>query len=329
MELISNEISRSTRYTIPFNVNFDSLLEKYGDQGYYKLYFKHNFTISLEDGTNYPGYIIIFHNKTPVLGFTLIIENEEIKNANLNVDFQLTVNEESHLSKSRVGEILIYSDESNQNVGNVYGIRHILENVNELKSIKGKMTFRIETKSSFHKEFVLNLGLNLSTPCGKEDFTIICKDQKIKFEKQLLVNVSAAFRGMLESPWSEESKNGYVEIKDVKPETILAFKNLLLNSHVFKKEDLTIDMMIFADRFIINALFDLCVKFIDSFDVNDENIFETIQALCLIEKDSFLDKAVLLLKKNYGALKQDPRWEEFAKKNPICVLKMLELSVEK
>ena len=327
MELISNEISRSTRYTIPFNVNFDSLLEKYGDQGYYKLYIKHNFTIFLEDGTNYPGYIIIFHNKTPVLGFTLIIENEEIKNANLNVDFQLTVNEESHLSKSRVGEILIYSDESNQNVGNVYGIRHILENVNELKSIKGKMTFRIETKSSFHKEFVLNLGLNLSTPCGKEDFTIICKDQKIKFEKQLLVNVSAAFRGMLESPWSEESKNGYVEIKEVKPETILAFKNLLLNSHVFKKEDLTIDMMIFADRFIINALFDLCVKFIDSFDVNDENIFETIQALCLIEKDSFLDKAVLLLKKNYGTLKQDPRWKEFAKTHPDCVFKMFERSI--
>ena len=117
MELISTEISRSTRYTIPFNVNFDSLLEKYGDQGYYKLYFKHNFTISLEDGTNYPAYIIIFHNKNPVqLGFTLIIENEEMKNANLNVDFQLTVNEESHLSKSRVGEILIYNDESNQSV---------------------------------------------------------------------------------------------------------------------------------------------------------------------------------------------------------------------
>ena len=325
MEVISNEISR--RYTIPFNVNFDSLLEKYGDQGRYKLYCKHNFTISLEDGTNYPGYIIIFHHRNPDLGFTVIIENEEMKNANLNVDFQLTVNEETHLSKSRVGKILTYNDKSGQLIENVYGIRHYFENINELKSLKGKMTFTIETKSSFHKEFVHNLGLTLSTPCGKEDFTIICKDQEIKFEKQLLVNVSSVFRRMLESPWSEESKNGYVEIKEVKPETILAFKNLLLNSHVFKKEDLTIDMMIFADRFIINALFDLCVKFIDSFDVNDENIFETIQALCLIEKDSFLDKAVLLLKKNYGALKQDPRWKEFAKTHPDCVFKMFERSI--
>ena len=323
MDEISEAATRS------FNVNFDSLLEKYGDQGYYKLYFKHNFTISLEDGTNYPGYIIIFHNKTPVLGFTLIIENEEIENANLNVDFQLTVNEESHLSKSRVGEMLIYNDESNQNVENVFGIRHIFENINELKSMKGKMTFRIETKSSFHKEFVLNLGLNLSTPCGKEDFTIICKDQKIKFEKQLLINISPVFRGMLESPWSVESRNGHVEIKEVKPGTILAFKNLLLNGNAFKKEDLNIDMMIFADRYIVKELFDLCVKYIDSFDVTNENIFESIQVLCLNNKDSFLEKAVLLLKKNYGALKQDPRWEEFAKKNPICVLKMLELSVEK
>ena len=134
---------------------------------------------------------------------------------------------------------------------------------------------------------------------------------------------------MLESPWSVESKNGHVEIKEVKPGTILAFKNLLLNGNAFKKEDLNIDMMIFADRYIVKELFDLCVKYIDSFDVTNENIFESIQALCLNNKDSFFKKAVLLLKKNYGALKQDPRWEEFTKKNPICVLKMLELSVEK
>merc|ERR1711953_987624 len=119
MEVISNEISR--RYTITFNVNFDSLLEKYGDQGRYKLYCKHNFTFSLEDGTNYPGYIIIFHHRNPDLGFTVIIENEEMKNANLNVDFQLTVNK-THLSKSKLGEILTYNDESSQLIGSVYGI---------------------------------------------------------------------------------------------------------------------------------------------------------------------------------------------------------------
>ena len=73
MEVISNEIS--TRNTIPFNVNFDSLLEKYGDQGIYKLYLKHNFTISLEDGTNYPAYIIIFHGNhgdPDLIGFTVV-----------------------------------------------------------------------------------------------------------------------------------------------------------------------------------------------------------------------------------------------------------------
>ena len=109
----------------------------------------------------------------------------------------------------------------------------------------------------------------------------------------------------------------------------MAFKNLLLNGNVFKKEDLNIDMMIFADRYIVKALFDLCDKYMDSLDVNDENIFETIQGLCLINKESFFNKAVLLLKKNYGALKQDPRWEEFAMNNPACVLKMLEIFAEK
>ena len=187
-------------------------------------------------------------------------------------------------------------------------------------------------KPNFHStknsDFRLNLGLNLTAPCGKEDFTIICKDQKIKFEKQLLVNVSAAFRGMLESPWSEESKNGYVEIKEVKPETILAFKNLLINDNGFKKKDLNVEIMIFADRYDIKALFNLCVKHLDSFDVNNENIFDTIQALCLIKHETFFKKGILLLKKHYGALKQDPRWKEFAKNHWDCVLEMLELLVQ-
>ena len=344
MEVISSEIS--TRNTISFNVNFDSLLEKYQEQGQYKLFYKQNFTISLEYGTNYPGYIIIFHlidrnlfHDPDILsdyGFTLIMENEEMKNSNLIVDFQLTINEEIHNCGSKGWEAASYFDFTDhpdyRDHPYGYGISHYFENVDQFfkfKSMKGKMIFKFETKFSLHKEFRLNLGLNLTAPCGKEDFTIICKDQKIKFEKQLLINISPVFRGMLESPWSVESRNGHVEIKEVKPGTILAFKNLLLNGNAFKKEDLNIDMMIFADRYIIKELFDLCVKYIDSFDVTNENIFESIQVLCLNNKDSFLEKAVLLLKKNYGALKQDPRWEEFTKKNPICVLKMLELSVEK
>ena len=337
MEVISKEIS--TRNTISFNVNFDSLLEKYQEQGQYKLFYKQNFTISLEYGTNYPGYIIIFHlidrnlfhdpDMLSDYGFTLIMENEEMKNSNLIVDFQLTINEEIHNCGSKVGGATSYFDKTDHpDQIDGYGIYHYFENDDQLfkfKSMKGKMIFKFETKFSLHKEFRLNLGLNLTAPCGKEDFTIICKDQKIKFEKQLLINISPVFRGMLESPWSVESRNGHVEIKEVKPGTILAFKNLLLNGNAFKKEDLNIDMMIFADRYIIKELFDLCVKYIDSFDVTNENIFESIQVLCLNNKDSFLEKAVLLLKKNYGTLKQDPRWKEFRKEHPECVFKMLDL----
>ena len=95
-----------------------------------------------------------------------------------------------------------------------------------LNSVKGRMTFTFEIKSllTFHKEFIHHLGLNMVKPGGKEDFIIICEDQKIKFEKQLLINVSTVFREMLENQWTKESKDGQVEIKEVKPETILAFK---------------------------------------------------------------------------------------------------------
>ena len=88
MEVISNEIKTVTtsQNTIPFYVNFDSLLEKYQDhkhqlydddedQENFKLFYKHNFFISLEDGTNYPAYIIIFHghhSDPDLIGFTVV-----------------------------------------------------------------------------------------------------------------------------------------------------------------------------------------------------------------------------------------------------------------
>ena len=329
MDEISEAATRS------FNVNFDSLLEKYEDQGMYKLYHKQKFLISLEDGMNCPAYIIIFHTDEEndnQMGFCLIMEEEKIVKANLNIDFSLTINKKNQGSINNVkGKFMNYDDETGKTVANVFGIRHFFNNkIKRLKSVKGKMTisFDCNSKFSYHKEFIKNLASTLLTSCGKEDFTIVCGDKKIKFEKQLLINVSPVFRRMLESPWTEQSKSGHVEIKEVKPETILAFKNLLNNGDDFKKKDLNVEIMIFADRYDIKALFNLCVKHLDSFDVNNENIFDTIQALCLIKHETFFKKGILLLKKHYGALKQDPRWKEFAKNHWDCVLEMLELLVQ-
>ena len=329
MEVISNEIMN----TIQFNVNFDLLQKKYR-YGRSQLFHRHNFLFSLEDGTNYPAYIILFHTAVNTSGFILVMEKEEMKNANLNVAFQLTINE----NINEIGEIVIGKNFNTTNesgptkpLSEVFGIRHYFKDIGKLKSVKGKMTFTFETKSlfTFHKElFIHSLGLNLVTPGGKEDLTIICQDQKIEFEKQILITVSPVFKEMLESQWTEESQNGQVEIKEVMPETLLAFKSLLLNSKDFKKEDLNIELMIFADRYDIKALLDLCGKYIDSFAVNEENIFEFVQGLYLINNGSFMNNAILLMKKNYGALKQDPRWEGFAKKHPDCVLKMLDHSME-
>ena len=102
MEVISNEITSVTvatsENTIPFNVNFDFLLAKYGHHGKYELFYKHNFSISLEDGTDYPAYILLFHNDSDEIGFRIgFMEIEKMKKADLNLEFQLTINEEIHM----------------------------------------------------------------------------------------------------------------------------------------------------------------------------------------------------------------------------------------
>ena len=147
-------------------MNFDSLLEKYKEQGIFKLFYKHNFSISLEDGTNYPAYIIIFHGNhgdPDLIGFTVVMEKEEMKNANMIVDFQLTINNgEISESDSVNGRTLNMAT-----TGPVYGFRHYFDNyhrreehydsgwgyssdfptepkIDQLKSMKGKMIFKLK-----------------------------------------------------------------------------------------------------------------------------------------------------------------------------------------
>ena len=88
---------------------------------------------------------------------------------------------------------------------------------------------------------------------------------------------------------------------------------------------------IFSDKYDTNgAITDLCGKHIGS-SVHQENILDTFTGLCLINKGQYLmnEETFLFLKDNFATLMQDPKWHEFAKNNPGCVLKMLEISMSK
>ena len=88
---------------------------------------------------------------------------------------------------------------------------------------------------------------------------------------------------------------------------------------------------IFSDKYDTNgAITDLCGKHIGS-SVHQENILDTFTGLCLINKGQYLmnEETFHFLKDNFATLMRDPKWHEFAKNNPGCVLKMLEISMSK
>ena len=87
----------------------------------------------MEDGTNYPAYIIIFHGNhgnPDLIGFTVVMEKEEMKNANMIVDFQLTINGgEISESDSVNGRTLNTATTGpGENFTVVYGFRHYFDN---------------------------------------------------------------------------------------------------------------------------------------------------------------------------------------------------------
>ena len=92
------------------------------------------------------------------------------------------------------------------------------------------------------------------------------------------------------------------------------------------------NVLIFSDKYDTNGAFtDLCGRKHIGSSVNQDNILDTFTGLCLINNGQYLmnEETFLFLKDNFATLMQDPKWHEFAKNNPGCVLKMLEISMSK
>ena len=191
----------------------------------------------------------------------------------------------------------------------------------KLKSIKGRLDISFESDDNFCLNQVLeNEFSTLKMPKQPEDFGIRCEGKEVKFNKAFLCKISDVFAAMIENPCTSESQQGFVVIQNVKAQFIDRFKKIVCEG-IVTKEDLNVELLMFADRYNIQPLVKLSKNQVEK-TVTKENLIDVIKIADALNDDQLLKAAVDFVSENKGSFENDPELVEMMKTNPQCFSKM-------
>ena len=169
------------------------------------------------------------------------------------------------------------------------------------------------------------LGKNKTSPNAsqpREEIKVVCGDTSIMFDKTLLCSISDVFKTMFENPNNVEHQRGAVCLEEIDPRTIKALERFL-TSTIVKEEDLNVGMLLFADRYNIQPIVQLCLKHLRQ-NVTKENFVEIAKASDLINDKELLQAAVTFATRNIGTFEDDAEVRNFMRSNPECFAKVFE-----
>ena len=199
----------------------------------------------------------------------------------------------------------------------------------KVTKVVGTFTIRVEAgfkhllKEKFVGEFC---KLDVST--DSEDIVIVCDDgEKIPIAKDLLCKISDIFQTMLENPKTLESQNNCVELKNISSETIKAFKNIMSNDTI-NQEDLSVELLVFADRYNIQPLVRFCKDNLKN-NISKDNFMDIVKAADVIADKDLLQATANFAALNIGSFEKDQEIMNFIKSNPECFAKVWELMMFK
>ena len=332
-------ISCSSKITAKIEVNISSLEHEYDGN---KLEYRKIFTIDSGKGSNYTAKFCIydfgqqkqlryaggdlspFHQK----GFTISIA--EAQTLYLELDTKIVSSET--ISKNFRGNAGTCSFlDGERKTRNAQGIRVIMDDLipEKFKSFKGDITVKFEPGSQMilkekFKNFV-NSHLVFKSDEKEENFQIVCQGEAYGFNKSILCKISPVFERMLTNPGFSENKDGLTEMKNTNPKTIEAFKNILSLDYI-EKEELSIELLVFADKYDIAPLYKLCQDYFCT-AISKENIYDVIKAANDTKDDELMSKAAEFIKMNPGTIEENPEWDDFFNRNPECGIKILKLNM--
>ena len=140
------------------------------------------------------------------------------------------------------------------------------------------------------------------------------------------------FEALIVNPFLIESQNMEVCLKsdDFSEETLNLFEKLMnTNCNIHDEMNVGIeeifDLMIFADRFLMQHLVEICINHLTNL-LSQDNVIDVIQLACRLSNTKLMKIASAYSITNQRKLTENHRkeWKEFCSKNPECLAKMME-----
>ena len=205
-----------------------------------------------------------------------------------------------------------------------FDLRNVVTSPQRLKSIEGVLKITFEPNEMFViRQAVLKAFSNLNKPFEPEDIGIICNEEEVRFNKAFLCKISDVFSAMLENPHTAESQEGVVKMENVSIEVVKAFKRVLCEGSAVKN-DLDLELLMFADRYNVQPLVKLCKdKALKT--ISQESIIEIIKTADALNDDEILRAAFDYISDHKGCLKNSPQWIEMIENNSVSVKKMFHM----
>ena len=195
-------------------------------------------------------------------------------------------------------------------------------------SLKAKINLMIRPSKSFNmnnqmQNFMSILSHEAISQFAQDNnFSMICQGEDFKFNKSLLSMISEVFSRMIQASNSKEALTNSMVIDDFDPDTIRAFQRVAFANEEIKDTDLTPELLMFAQKYLIKPLVaKIKNKLMDS--MTNENIFDVIKVAYLIDDEDMFKEACKYLKEKKDDLKDSVEWKTFGKEHPDCMIKAL------
>ena len=156
------------------------------------------------------------------------------------------------------------------------------------------------------------------------DFQIICDDHTFNCHKSFLANKSDFFDQMFSENLPDVKENS-ITIKGFQSQTVKRMLQYIYTNQFYKnKEEDFIELILIADKFKVQGLFDICQQEMSK-QINDENVADVINVASKVGATFLKKNGIDFVARNGGT----QRWKEVVESNSEISSNHQEIKTEK
>ena len=149
------------------------------------------------------------------------------------------------------------------------------------------------------------------------------------FDKVVLSCQREVFKNMIKNKTLIEKQAGVMEMNpmeilenDIDSDSMEQLLLYIYQGKVTESKMLNTDLLMAADKFMVNGLLDLCVKYLKS-NLSLENVLDVLVKAELTNQKALFDSASRFVRTNTGCLKKTSAYNEMIEKDPKFIARVL------